>query len=140
MYPKKILVVDDEPHITHVVTLKLTNAGFNVQQAHDGEEAFQIACQGGFDLVISDLQMPYMDGVELAVALRNKSATRDLPVVLLTARGYAVEQEDIDRTNIADVLTKPFSPRRILEKVHEVIGSPTDAEDSGSETNRSEAA
>ncbi len=140
MSAKKILVVDDEPHITHVVTLKLTNAGYVVQQAHDGEEAYQIACQGGFDLVISDLQMPYMDGVELAVALRNKSVTRELPVVLLTARGYAVEQEDIDRTNIAEVLTKPFSPRRILEKVHEVIGPPTDAEAAGDTPDLSEAA
>lgn len=133
MRAKKILVVDDEPHITHVVSLKLSNAGYEVRQAHDGEEALQIASEGGFDLVISDVQMPYMDGIEFCRALVTKSITRELPVVLLTARGYAVEQSDIESTSIAAVMTKPFSPRHILEKVQEIIGPATDAENADSQ-------
>lgn len=127
MSTRRILVVDDEPHITHVVSLKLTNAGFEITQAHDGEEALDIATRGGYELVISDLQMPYLDGLELAKALYSRSATRELPVLLLTARGYAVDDSDLERTNIRDVLTKPFSPRRILEKVYEVIDPSSDA-------------
>jgi len=133
MNPKRILVVDDEPHITHVVSLKLSNAGYEVQQAHDGEEAFEIACKGSFDLVISDVQMPYMDGIQLCIAMQEKSATRELPVILLTARGYAVESTDIERTNIVDVMTKPFSPRNILERVQQIIGPPADVGDSETE-------
>jgi len=126
MPTKRVLVVDDEPHITHVVGLKLTNSGYDVEQAHDGEEALDLAVQGGFDLLISDLQMPYLDGVELAKALFQRSVCRDLPIILLTARGYAVGESDLEQTNIVDLLTKPFSPRRILEKVGEVIGPATD--------------
>jgi len=126
MPTKRILVVDDEPHITHVVALKLTNAGYEVEQAHDGEEAMDIATRGGFDLLISDLQMPYLDGVELARALFQRTVCREMPIILLTARGYAVEESDIEKTNIVDLLTKPFSPRRIQEKVGEIIGPPTD--------------
>ena len=126
MTTKHILVVDDEPHITHVVSLKLSNAGYKVSQAYDGEEALQIACEGNFDLVISDVQMPYMDGIEFCRALMTRSNTRELPVVLLTARGYTVEQSDIDNTCIADVMTKPFSPRLILEKVEKLVGPATD--------------
>ncbi len=137
MATKQILVVDDEPHITNVVALKLSNAGYEVREAFDGEEALQILTDGAFDLVISDVQMPYMDGIELCRALMTKTSTRELPVVLLTARGYTVEQADVESTRIADVMAKPFSPRQILEKVIELIGPATDSD---SMSNRTEAA
>ncbi|TVQ77864.1 MAG: response regulator [Phycisphaeraceae bacterium] len=122
MARKKILVVDDEAHITHVVSLKLGNAGYDIITANDGEEALELALQDPPDLVITDLQMPYMSGVELCARLREDPKTTQIPVIMLTARGYALAQEDLDRTNIKSVMSKPFSPRQVLEMANDLIG------------------
>ena len=118
---KKILVVDDEAHILHVVSLKLQNAGFEVSTAADGEEALELAEADPPDLIITDFHMPVMNGVELCRALRANEALKDIPAVILTARGYALEPEDMDQAGIRTVLSKPFSPRGLLATVHEVL-------------------
>lgn len=120
--PAKVLVVDDESHITHVVSLKLRNAGYEVVTAADGEEGYEIASTQAPDLIITDLQMPYMTGVEMCAKLRLSQQTASIPVILLTARGYALAQEDLARTNIKEMLSKPFSPREVLEKVAGYLG------------------
>ena len=122
MARKKILVVDDEAHITHVVSLKLGNAGYDIITANDGEEGLELALHELPDLVITDLQMPYMSGVELCARLREDPKTAQIPVIMLTARGYALAQEDLDRTNIKSVMSKPFSPRQVLEMANDLIG------------------
>lgn len=122
---KKILVIDDEAHITHVVALKLGNAGYEVVTAQDGEEGLEMAFQERPDLIITDLQMPYMSGSELCARLREDPRTSDIPAVMLTARGYALSQEDLDKTNIKSVMSKPFSPRQVLETAHELLGHDT---------------
>ena len=119
---KLILVVDDESHILHVVSMKLTNAGYEVITAEDGEEAFDIAVEQQPDLVISDFQMPYMTGLELCTALKEHDTTCDTPALMLTARGFSIEGELLARTNIKGVVSKPFSPRDILSHVQELIG------------------
>ena len=123
-----ILVVDDETHIVHVVSLKLRNAGYEVKTAGDGEEAFELACQDPPVLIITDLQMPYMTGLELCTKLREREETADIPALLLTARGYALEDSDMAKTNIKQMINKPFSPRQILEQVHALIGDPSGME------------
>lgn len=122
MTGKIALVVDDEPHIVHVVALKLRNAGLEVLTASDGEQAYEIACKERPDIVISDLQMPYMSGLELCTRLRENPDTSATPALLLTARGHALSQDDLAKTNIAEVLAKPFSPREILAKVEALLG------------------
>ena len=112
-----ILVIDDEPHITHVVALKLTNAGYNVITAGDGEEGLDLANEHTPDLIITDLQMPYVTGVELCHKLQQHHSTASIPVLVLTARGYSMAQEDIEGTAICGMISKPFSPRDILEQV-----------------------
>ena len=119
----RILVVDDEAHIRHVLSLKLRNAGYEVSTAPDGEEAFEMATQEPPDLVITDFQMPYMTGLELCHALAKHAATAHLPVLILTARGYALDEEDLAIGNIKNVLSKPFSPRAVLQVVQEVLGN-----------------
>jgi len=119
---RTILVVDDEAHIRHVVSLKLQNAGFNVITASDGEEGFEVATQERPDLIITDLQMPYMTGVEMCAKLHAQKATRDIPAFLLTARGYALDGEDLRRTSIKGMLSKPFSPREVLETIKQALG------------------
>ncbi|MEM8836158.1 MAG: response regulator [Planctomycetota bacterium] len=116
-----VLIVDDESHITHVVALKLQNAGFETVTAGDGEEGLELAVQHGPDLVITDLQMPYMSGIELAKAMYAREDLCDVPVLMLTARGYALEQGDLDDTHIESVLSKPFSPRQVLAVVEELL-------------------
>ncbi len=121
MSAQTVLVVDDESHITHVVSLKLRNAGYEVLTAADGEEGYELACQKRPDLIITDLQMPYMTGLEMCARLRQNPATAAIPALLLTARGYALAPEDLAKTNIREMLGKPFSPREVLEKVEEVL-------------------
>jgi len=117
-----ILVADDETHILHVVSLKLRNAGFEVITAEDGEEAFELALERQPDLIITDFQMPYLNGLELCHKLNETEATAGIPAVMLTARGFSLSQEDMDTTNISGVLSKPFSPREVLGKVNELLG------------------
>jgi two-component system alkaline phosphatase synthesis response regulator PhoP len=121
MMAQKILVVDDEAHILQVLSIKLRNAGYEALTAVDGEEAFELACREKPDLVITDFQMPYMTGVELCRALAGHDATAHIPVVLLTARGYALDDEDLAIGNIRDVLSKPFSPRAIVQQVESLL-------------------
>jgi CheY-like chemotaxis protein len=117
----RILVVDDEPHIVQVVSLKLRNAGYEVLTAGDGEEAFDVARESVPDLIITDFQMPYMTGLDLCRALANDDKTRAIPVIILTARGYALDQADLSVGNIRDVVGKPFSPRAILEQIERTL-------------------
>lgn len=117
----RILVVDDEAHILQVLSLKLRNAGYDVITAGDGEEGFEIACQERPDLIIADFQMPYMTGLELCRSLAERDATAQIPVIILTARGYALDDEDLRIGNIKTVLNKPFSPRGILQQVQNLL-------------------
>ena len=121
MSDRKALVVDDEIHIVHVVAIKLRNNGFDVVTAGNGEDAFEIACNNELDVVITDYQMPVMSGLELVEKLRQNEATSHLPVIMLTARGFAIDDEQKERLGISALLNKPFSPRELLRSVEDVI-------------------
>jgi len=121
MSAKTILVVDDESHILHVVSLKLQNAGFNTITAADGDEGLEAALATSVALVITDYQMPTMTGLEMARRLHKEPGKRDLPIILLTAHGLALEQIELAQAGIACCLSKPFSPREILGKVHSLL-------------------
>ena len=119
----RILVVDDEAHIVQVLSLKLRSAGFEVETATDGEEAIALALARRPDLVVTDFQMPYMTGLELCRALAAEPSLADVPVIILTARGYALDDDDrTSSDNIKRVLGKPFSPRAIVQLVNEMLG------------------
>lgn len=117
-----ILVVDDETHILHVVSLKLRNAGYEVVTADNGEEGFEQAVQTLPNLIITDFQMPFMSGLEMCERLRNDARTSNIRALMLTARGFSLPQETLDKTNIVNVLSKPFSPKEVLAKVQELLG------------------
>ncbi len=131
MTPQTILLADDEAHITHVVGTKLRSAGYTTVVARDGEEALTLALQHRPNLVITDLQMPYMSGIELATRLRADERTAATPVVMLTARGYVLDEHELAATNIRAVMSKPFSARDVLRRVEEVLG-PGSASEAGS--------
>ncbi len=123
MNKRLILLADDEPHITHVVGSKLKGAGYDVAVAGDGEEALAVAQDRLPDLIVTDLQMPYMSGMEFAQALMEREDTRRIPVIMLTARGYVLDAQGASITNIRAVLSKPFSARDVLARVKSMLGS-----------------
>ncbi len=112
-----ILIIDDEKHIVHVVSLKLRNAGYEVISAGDGEEGYEMACDQQPDLIITDHQMPYMTGLEMCHELKKNEETSHIPILMLTARGYALSEEDLKNANILQSISKPFSPRELLDSV-----------------------
>ncbi len=123
MTPEKprILVCDDESHIVHVVSLKLRNAGYDVATASDGQAGLEAALAQPPDLLITDYQMPRMTGVELVSELRRRDEWQDLPVIMLTARGFRLDPIEVRRTRIAEVVSKPFSPRDLLARVQALL-------------------
>ncbi len=125
MSDRKVLVVDDEIHIVQVVAIKLRNNGFDVLTADNGQDAFDLARSEKPDMIITDFQMPVMDGLELIEHLRADPDTAAIPVVLLTARGFAIEDEKKERLKISVCLSKPFSPREVLQSVEEVLKQET---------------
>ena len=121
MADKKVLVVDDEIHIVHVVTIKLRNNGYEVISASNGAEAYELACEHKPDIVVTDYQMPVMTGIELVEKLRENDDTKDVPVILLTARSFSVEDEQRQKLDISLCLSKPFSPKELLRNIEDVL-------------------
>jgi len=121
---RKVLVADDESHIVHVVSMKLSNAGYEVLAAADGEEAMELCAVEKPDLVITDYQMPVMTGLELCRRLSSSPQTRHIPTIMLTARGFDIEPDQMAEAGISTVLAKPFSPRELLSKVNELLAVP----------------
>ena len=120
---RTILLADDEAHITCVVAGKLRASGFQVMVARDGEEALELARHSTPQLVITDLQMPRMSGLELALQLKLDGPTSQIPVIMLSARGYHLEQKDTEESGILMMISKPFSPRQLLAAVDDVLKS-----------------
>lgn len=116
-----ILLADDEAHITHVMARAVRSAGFDVVTAEDGEEAYELAVEHMPDLVVTDLQMPYMSGIDLAGKLRANPELCDVPVILLTARGYVVSEEAGQMENIRILIEKPFSAKNVLLHIQELL-------------------
>jgi len=121
MAEKKVLVVDDEIHIVHVVAIKLRNNGYEVITADNGQQAFELACQERPDIIVTDYQMPMVTGLELIAKLRENEVTRDVPVILLTARSFAISKQQEEELNISACLSKPFSPRELLGYVEDIL-------------------
>lgn len=117
-----VLVVDDEAHIRRIVALQLRRAGFEVELAMDGREALDVIHERMPDLVITDCQMPRMDGLSLCEALAREESTAGVPILLLTAKGFELEEDDLRaRGNIVGLLCKPFSPDQLLQTVETAL-------------------
>jgi len=121
MADKKVLIVDDEIHIVHVVAIKLRNNGYEVISADNGAEAFDLALKEKPDIIVTDFQMPAMTGMELVEKLRQHGETKDIPVIVLTARSFAIPQEQQKKLKISGCLSKPFSPKELLGDIEDVL-------------------
>jgi two-component system alkaline phosphatase synthesis response regulator PhoP len=121
MADKRVLVVDDEIHIVHVVAIKLRNNGYEVMSADNGAEALELALSEKPDIIVTDYQMPIMTGLELVGNLRQHEQTKGIPVIMLTARSFAISQEQQDDLQISGCLSKPFSPKELLENIEDIL-------------------
>jgi two-component system alkaline phosphatase synthesis response regulator PhoP len=119
--PNSILVVEDEESIAELVRYNLAREGYAVQVASSGEEALALLRDCHPALIVLDLMLPELDGIEVCRRLRRDEATHDIPVIMLTARG---EESDIVaglEAGADDYVTKPFSPRVLLARVGAVL-------------------
>lgn len=115
---RTILLVEDNDDIRIIATIALEHGGrFDVVAAASGEEALLLAEQHRVDLVLLDVMMPGMDGTETFAALRELDATRDTPIVFLTAKAQPTEVQRLLKLGAKDVLTKPFDPLEIAERI-----------------------
>jgi DNA-binding response OmpR family regulator len=119
--PSHILVVDDDPTVAEVVARYLLHAGYTVERAADGRAALEQVAARRPDLVVLDLMLPEVDGLEVCRRLRADPVARDVPVVMLTARGD--EQDRITGLELGadDYVTKPFSPRELVLRIQSVL-------------------
>ena len=113
----KVLVVDDDPDVRRLVEMKLKIAGIGTECARDGIEALEKLDTQAFDLVILDIMMPGMDGIEACHRLRAKSAYMAVPVLMLTARAQIADIERGFDAGATDYMVKPFSPRELSDRV-----------------------
>ena len=114
----RALVVDDEPNIRELVRFYLEGAGFSVDHAADGAEALASAEAGGHDVIVLDIMLPVMDGVEVCRRLRERS---DVPIIMLTARDSDVEKVAALEIGADDYMTKPFSPPELVARVRALV-------------------
>ena len=120
--PKRILLCDDEIHILRAAEFKLKRAGYDVQVASDGQEAWELIEVQTPDILVTDYQMPRMDGFQLTQRVRENPDLQDLPILMLTAKGFEIDQEDLAaKWNVRAVIAKPFSPRELLKTVEAIL-------------------
>lgn len=120
---KKILVVDDERHLVQIIKFNLEKKGFSVLTAYDGEEAVKKINEEEIDLLILDIMLPRISGFEICKRVRENARTRNLPIIILTAKGQEFDRNKAIRLGADFYVTKPFSPKALIEKVGEFLVS-----------------
>ena len=121
----RILVVDDEIYIVHILDFSLGMEGYEVLTALDGEQALEKARAEKPDLIVLDIMMPKLDGYETCKRLKADATTKDIPVILLSAKGRNVDQKVGFEVGADDYITKPFSPRKLVERINAILGHGT---------------
>lgn len=116
-----ILIVEDEAALVELLTYNLEKAGFQTTVARDGEEAMLAVAEAKPDLVLLDWMLPYVSGIEICRRLRRNPETRDLPVILLTARGEEGDRIRGLESGADDYVVKPFSPTELIARVRAVM-------------------
>ena len=117
-----ILLCDDELHILKAAEFKFKRAGYDVLTAGDGEQGWEAIQQQLPDLVITDCQMPRMNGLQLAERIKNDPTTCHLPVIMLSAKGFELSNTELqEKYGILALIAKPFSPRDLFERVVNIL-------------------
>jgi CheY-like chemotaxis protein len=119
---QKILVADDEVYMLRLLELTFKKGGYEVVSCRDGKEALTQATSASPQLIVLDVMMPGLDGLGALRQLKENPATRDIPVVVLSAKGHALTRVEAEVAGAALFLAKPFSPNQLLGEVQKIIG------------------
>ena len=118
---RQILVCEDEPNILTSISFVIKKEKFELLTAEDGEEALKVAREKKPDLILLDVMMPKMTGLEVCRILKGEEATRDIYIVMLTAKGQEADEREGIKAGANEYIKKPFSPRQLTEKIHEIL-------------------
>lgn len=116
-----ILAVDDSPSMRQMVSFTLRSAGYDVTEAKDGQEALELAQTGRFSLVLTDVNMPRMDGLSLVRALRDLSSYRYTPILVLTTEAGREKKMAGKSAGATGWIVKPFEPQQLLNTIKRVL-------------------
>jgi DNA-binding response OmpR family regulator len=120
---KKVVYIEDEPEMIDLVRLILSRKGYEVIGANGGREGLDAIRQKLPDLVLLDLMMPDMDGWDVYQQMKSVEATRDIPVIVITAKAQSIDKVlGLHIAKVDDYISKPFSPQELVESVEKVIG------------------
>ena len=118
----RLLVADDEPHIRRILTTLLEASSFTVDAVSDGVAALELlAGSVAYDLILLDIMMPGATGLEVLERLRKLDHRREVPVMILTAKGQDADRERAFSLGASDFVTKPFSPKKLLARIDQLL-------------------
>jgi DNA-binding response OmpR family regulator len=123
MNNKKILVVDDEPHLIRSLTFILAKEGYEVTMAADGEEALRKIADNKPDLIFLDIMMPKKNGYEVCEVIRQIEALKSVYVIMLSAKGWDIDRTKATLVGANEFMSKPFSPLEVLSRVRKAFTS-----------------
>jgi two-component system, OmpR family, alkaline phosphatase synthesis response regulator PhoP len=117
-----ILIAEDEIHIMTLIKFKLRDAGYTVIPAEDGKRALELAQAHHPDLILLDVMMPFLNGYEVLDLLRRDENTKNIPVIMLTAKSFQHEIDEGLTRGAEDYIIKPFSPNDLITRIQAVLG------------------
>jgi diguanylate cyclase len=121
MTTKQILVVDDDPLMHRLFQHHLERAGYQMVSARTGREALDIAARQPPQLIVMDIMMPDMDGIEALRQLKKEDATKAIPVIVITANGHHIARKEAEGCGASVFLTKPFSPTQLVTEIGRLV-------------------
>ena len=119
---KYILVVEDQEDNRQILRDLLTNSGYEIGEAGDGEEAVRAVAARRPDLILMDIQLPHMDGYEATRRIKATPAGRDVPIIVVTSYALSGDEEKALAAGGDDYVTKPYSPKALLAKIRDYLG------------------
>jgi len=118
---ERVLIVDDDPDIVRLVRYNLSHSGYDVQSAGSGREALELVERQPPDLVVLDVMLPDVDGLEVCRTLRQHASSKHIPILMLTARGEEIDRVVGFELGADDYVSKPFSPRELVLRVKSIL-------------------
>ncbi|MCU9839342.1 MULTISPECIES: response regulator transcription factor [Ruegeria] len=117
---RRVLLIEDEPNIAEAIRFLLTRDGWHVETHADGADAVEKIAGASADLIILDVMLPGKSGMDILRELRDRDDTRDLPVLMLTARGQSRDRDMAEKAGVSRFMTKPFSNAEVLTAVRDL--------------------
>jgi two-component system, OmpR family, response regulator VicR len=122
---KRIVYIEDDPELISLVSLILGREGFSIKNAHDGKQGLNLVREELPDLVLLDLMIPFLDGWEVYKQLEAAETTRDIPVIIITAKSQPIDRVlGLQIAKVDEYICKPFRPQALIESITRVLNTP----------------